>query len=130
MFIEIMANELFEIAARKKYRFPFNGQISAEDLWDLSPAQLDRVFKILKKDQKTGEEESLMNTRTSEDTTLDNKIALVKYIFETKQAEKLAAERKAEENAKKARIREIIADKKEEALKGMSIEELEKLLDT
>ena len=125
-----MANELFEIAARKKYRFPFNGQISAEDLWDLSPAQLDRVFKILKKDQKTGEEESLMNTRTSEDTTLDNKIALVKYIFETKQAEKLAAERKAEENAKKARIREIIADKKEAALKGMSIEELEKLLDT
>ena len=125
-----MANDLFETAVRKKYRFPFNGQISAEDLWDLSPAQLDRVFKILKKDQKTGEEESLMNTRTSEDTTLDNKIALVKYIFETKQAEKLAAERKAEENAKKARIREIIADKKEEALKGMSIEELEKLLDT
>ena len=47
----------------------------------------------------------------------------------SKQNEKLAAERLAEENAKKARIREIIADKKDEALKGMSIEELEKLLD-
>ena len=125
-----MANDLFEIAARKKYRFPFNGQISAEDLWDLTPAQLDRVFKTLKKDQKTSEEESLMNTKTSEDATLDNKIELVKYIFETKQAEKLAAEQKAQENARKARIREIIADKKDEALKGMSIEELQKLLDT
>ena len=119
-----MANDLFEIAARKKYRFPFNGQISAEDLWDLTPAQLDRVFKTLKKDQKTSEEESLMNTKTSEDATLDNKIELVKYIFETKQAEKLAAEQKAQENARKARIREIIADKKDEALK------LQKLLDT
>ena len=125
-----MANDLFETAVRKKYRFPFNGQISAEDLWDLSPAQLDRVYKTLKKDQKTGEEESLMNTWTLEDATLDNKITLVKYIFETKQAEKLAAELKAQENTRKARIREIIADKKEEALKGMSIEELEKLLDT
>ena len=125
-----MANDLFEIAARKKYRFPFNGQISAEDLWDLTPAQLDRVFKTLKKDQKTSEEESLMNTKTSEGATLDNKIELVKYIFETKQAEKLAAEQKAQENARKARIREIIADKKDEALKGMSIEELQKLLDT
>ena len=124
-----MSNDIFAIATRKKYRFPFNGQISVEDLWDLSTSQLDRVYKMLKKDQKASMEESLLTARTTEDTALDNKIEIVKIIFETKQNEKLAAERLAEENAKKARIREIIADKKDEALKGMSIEELEKLLE-
>ena len=124
-----MNNDIFALATRKKYRFPFNGQISVEDLWDLSSAQLDRVYKALKKDQKTSMEESLLDAKSSEDATLENKIEIVKYIFETKQIEKLAAEQQAEINAKKARIREIIADKKDEALKGMSIEELEKLLD-
>ena len=123
-----MSNDIFAVATRKKYRFPFNGQISVEDLWDLSLAQLDRVYKALKKDQKTSTEESLMTTRTSEDTTLDNKLDIVKFIFETKQGEKLAAERKVEEDAKKNRIREIIADKRDEELKSMSIEQLEKLL--
>lgn len=123
-----MSNDIFAVATRKKYRFPFNGQISVEDLWDLSLAQLDRVYKALKKDQKTSAEESLMTTRTSEDTTLDNKLDIVKFIFETKQGEKLAAERKVEEDAKKNRIREIIADKRDEELKSMSIEQLEKLL--
>lgn len=123
-----MPNDIFVVATRKKYRFPYNGQISVEDLWDLVPAQLDRVFKALKKDQKVSNEESLMTTRSAEDSDLDIKIELVKFIFETKQAEKAAAAAKAEADAKKKRIREIIADKKDAALESMSIEDLEKLL--
>ena len=124
-----MSNDIFEVATREKWRFPYNGQISVEDLWDLTASQLDRVYKALKKDQKTSNEESLMATRTSEDSLLDNKIELVKYIFEAKQAEKLAAVAKAEEAAKKKRIRELIASKKEAELESKSIEELEKLLE-
>lgn len=123
-----MTNDMFAVATRKKYRFPYNGQISVEDLWDLAPSQLDRVFKALKKDQKVSNEESLMTTRSAEDSDLDIKIELVKFIFETKQGEKAAAAAKAEADAKKKRIREIIADKKDAALESMSIEDLEKLL--
>ena len=123
-----MTNDMFAVATRKKYRFPFNGMISVEDLWDLTLSQLDRVFKALRKDQKVSNEESLMATRSAEDSDLDIKIELVRFIFETKQAEKAAAVAKAEADAKKKRIREIIASKKDAALEGMSIEDLEKML--
>ena len=124
-----MNNELFITATRKKYRFPFNGMISVEDLWDLNPAQLDKVYMDLKKEQKSDSGESLMTERTDADSIVDTKLELVKYIFDVKQAEKQAAIDKAEKDAKKKRIREIIASKKEAELEGMSIEELEKLLD-
>ena len=38
-------NALFVMATRGKYRFPFKGQISVEDLWDLSVKNLDSIFK-------------------------------------------------------------------------------------
>ena len=43
---------LFEVAVREKYRFPYNGMISTEDLWDLSVNALDSIFKTLNKDKK------------------------------------------------------------------------------
>lgn len=124
-----MIDNIFALATRQKYRFPFNGQISVEDLWDLTPAQLDRVYKALKKDQKASNEETLLTVRTTEDAVLDSKIELVKFIFETKQAEKAAAVLKAESEAKKKHIRELIAAKKDKQLEALSVEELEKLLE-
>ena len=51
---------LFEIAAREKYRYPFKGSISTEDLWDLNQAQLDTVFKALSREARAaGEEKSI-----------------------------------------------------------------------
>ena len=40
---------IFEAATRYKYRFPFKGMISVEDLWDLKLQDLDSVFKLMKK---------------------------------------------------------------------------------
>lgn len=48
---------VFERAAMNKYRFPYKGQISVEDLWDLSLPGLDSVFKHLNKLKKANEEE-------------------------------------------------------------------------
>ena len=42
---------IFEAATRYKYRFPFKGMISVEDLWDLKLQDLDSVFKLLNKEK-------------------------------------------------------------------------------
>ena len=47
-----MSDKLFENAVRKKYRYPFNGMISTEDLWDLSLKNLDTIYKALKSEIK------------------------------------------------------------------------------
>ena len=96
---------IFEAATRYKYRFPFKGMISVEDLWDLKLQDLDSVFK------------------------LENKIQIVKFIVQVKQAEtaeRLAAKDKKERNQK---IMRIIERKQNEALEGKSLEELTAMLE-
>lgn len=121
-----MAN-LFEIAAREKYRFPYKGQISVEDLWDLSPAQLDTIYKILNKSLKVQGEDSLL-TEGGADPTVSNMIEIVKHIFAVKQDEAKARKAAAENAEKKRRIMDIIAQKQDEALLNMSEADLQKML--
>ena len=120
---------IFETATRGKYRFPFRGQITVEDLWDLPVTQLDSIFKTLNAQYKQSKEESLLETKSKEDEVLDTQIAIVKHIVAVKQQE--AANRLAEKerHEKKQRIMEIMADKQDEALKGKSLEDLQKMLD-
>ena len=119
---------LFEIASRKKYRFPYNGWIATEDLWDLHPSQLDSIYKKLNKDLKAQEDDSLMSEK-KQDAALSNMVAIVKYIF-TKKHEEAEARKTAAENAeKRQRIMEIIAQKDDESMKSMSKEKLLKKLE-
>lgn len=122
-------SRLFELAVRKKYRFPFRGQISVEDLWDLSITNLDAVFKTLNKEKKQSEEESLLSVKSEADKEVENKIEIVKYIVAVKQAE--AAERiSAKEKAqRKQKIAAIIERKQDEELESKSIEELMKIIE-
>lgn len=120
---------MFEAATRNKYRFPFRGQISVEDLWDLTPAQLNTVFKTLSTEAKAAEEESLVRQRTEEEVVLENKIAIVRYIFEKKQEEAEARKQKAVNAEKRRRLMDLIASKEEAALGEKSIEDLKKMLE-
>ena len=122
-----MAN-LFEIAAREKYRFPYKGQITVEDLWDLSPTALDSIYKVLNKAMKAQEDESLMAER-AKDTTTENMVLIVKYIFAVKKEEANARKAAAENAEKRRHIMDILARKHEEALNNKSEEELLKMLD-
>lgn len=119
---------LFEVATRENYLFPFKGMINVIDLWNLSLTNLDSVFKTLNAEVKKSEEESLLNAKTKEDEELTNKIEIIKYIVNKKLAEKEARENEKKNKEKKQRILEIKAKRQDEALENMSDEDLDKLL--
>jgi CHASE3 domain sensor protein len=124
-----MATEkMFESAIRNKFRFPFKGQVSTEDLWDLTVKDLDSIFKTLNAQKKRVSEESLLSIITAEDEELESKIEIIKHIVSVKLAEAEARVLAKEKKEQKQKIMSIIASKKDEALQNKSISELEAIL--
>ena len=120
-------NELFIRAAKNKYRFPFKGQITSEDLFDLKLEDLDSIYKSLNKQVVEDNEASLLSTNKV-DKELHERIEIVKYVFMQKQKEKEEALLAAEKKQKREKILSAIANKKEQNLQNASIEELEAML--
>lgn len=119
---------LFEVATRNNYQFPFRGLINVIDLWDLSLTNLDSVFKVLNAEVKKSEEESLLNTKSKEDEELSNKIEIVKYIVGVKLGEKEAKEDEKKNREMKQRLLAIKAKRQNEALENLSDEDLDRAI--
>jgi hypothetical protein len=120
---------MFEKAARLKLRFTHKGLCTVEDLWDIPLQSLDLIFKDLNIKLKAQKEESLLETRSKEDEILDLKIAIVKHIVEVRLAEQKARKEQADKSVKKQKLLGIIAEKQDNVLRGMSVDELTKLVD-
>ena len=122
-------SNLFEIATRKKYRFPYKGIINSEDMWDLSVEELDSIYKALTREVKKNKEESLLAKKSEGEQDIDNMIELVKHIVSVKQQE--AADRiiAAQNRERNQEIMGIIKDKEKQKLKDASIEDLYKMLE-
>ena len=124
-----MEKNMFEMAARMKFRFNYKGVITVEDLWDLKKSALNDIYKSLKAEQKKDAEESLMSTKSVNDIVLDTKIDIVKYIFNQKVEEENAAAVSMQKKQQRKKILAIIAEKKDAKLHEMSIEELEAMVE-
>lgn len=127
-------NNMFEMASQFKFRYPWKGTITTEDLWDLNQSQLDAVYQALSKELKTCQEgDSLLSTKPAnlfdKEQDLTCKIEIVKYIFNCKQQADELHRMEAERAAKKQHILEVLAAKQENALQNMSEEDLKKMLD-
>lgn len=121
--------EMFIKATRNKARFPYRGQTSVEDLWDLPVTELDKIYKSLKKQEKTVNEESLLEVKTEEDEELTMQIEIVKYIVGVKLEEKKQAENAKAKKEQKEKLLQLLADKQYEELKGKTAEEIQKMID-
>lgn len=122
-----MNENLFEIASKEKYRYPFKGLVTTEDLWDLRAEDLDAIYKNLNAQKKRVNEDSLLSADTPEDKTLARKIEVVKHIFLVKQAQAENAVKARLAADKRRKIDELIAAKQDAKMAEMSIEDLEKL---
>lgn len=120
---------IFEQATRCKYRFPFKGLCTVEDLWDLSVTNLDTVYKELNKQKRNNNEDSLLET-SNEDTKLNDMIEIVKYIVSVKQKEKTDRLLEKERKERNQMIMDIIKDKEYENLRSKSIAELMGIVDS
>ena len=126
--MSIRTENIFEMATRNKYRFPYKGMISVEDLWDLNQTQLDSIYKALNKEAKANQEDSLMFSQTQTDLDLQAKIEIVRHIYTTKEQDTARRAAAAENAEKKRRILEILEQKQEDSLKNKSEDELLKML--
>lgn len=120
---------MFEMAIRGKYRFPYKGLLLVEDLWDLKLEQLDEIYGVLNSQIKRSKEESLLYKNNAEDDVLDCKIEIIKYIVKTKieeTTERLLAKEKRE---KKQMLLAALSSKEQENLKNKSAEEIQKMID-
>jgi hypothetical protein len=126
---KIVAGDMFEKASRKKVRFTFRGVQSVESLWDLSLEDLDFIYKDLFLKKKTTVQESLLNTRSSDDEYLDLQIDIIKYIVQVKMEEQDKKLKRAENRKQLQKLLAIKSEAEEAKLKSMSAEELDKLID-
>lgn len=124
-----MQYQLLETALRNKYRFPYKGQISVEDLYTLPVEELDKVYKDLMSLKRKSEGDSLLSDNKPEIQEVENRIEIVKHIVSLKLEEAEERKKAAEKKEKRQQILEIMADKQNEELKNMSKEELAKLLE-
>ena len=127
---------MFEKASRMKLRFESGkGAITVEDLWDLpltsntGKANLDDIARSIHKKLKSEENISFVSKEKPADSVAQLQFEIVKHIINVRLAEN-ETNAKARDNAmKKQRIRELIAERQDDALKGKSLDELQSMID-
>lgn len=121
---------LFEMATRNKMRFPSTkGELSVEDLWDLSDKDLDVVYKNLKDQEVKSSEESLLDD-ANVDPKLTAAIGIVRYIFTTKRNEKFAEKERINKKLTQQKYIDALSKKQDEAIEKMSEAELRAMIDS
>lgn len=120
---------IFEYAVENKLRFPYKGNISTEDLYDLTVEELDTIFKTLNREVKKSNEESLLEKKSDANIRLNVKIEIIKEIVAKKLAEIEASKTAVIKKQKNEKIMELIAQKQDENLRNLSIDELQKMLE-
>lgn len=120
---------IFEKASKAKLRFSTSrGQLSTEDLWDLSLESLDQIAVAIDKALETAGKKSFIGKRDTTNTALELQLEILKHIIEVKLAEKDAKAKRVERNAQLAQLKELAASKSNEALQGKSLEEINKMI--
>ena len=126
---------MFEKASRLKLRFDTNkGMLSVEDLWDLpllsatNKVNLDDIARSLHRQLKNDDDVSFVNLDRKSDKIVQLKFDVVKYIIEVRLAEHDAAKVARENREKKDRLLQLIAERQDDDLKNMPLDDLKKMV--
>jgi hypothetical protein len=115
---------LFLKAARKKYRFKTSkGDLNVEQLFSLNKTQLNELYLSL--ENKIQASSGLLGKKGN--VEIEDKLQIVKEVFNTIVEEKEKAEEAAKNRALKQEVLLAIDEKERGELKGKSLEELKAL---
>lgn len=121
---------MYKQASQLRLRFLTNvGQLSAEQLWDLSQTQLSNAIKSVKKVLKKNDDDELSFLEDTKEVDVENQLRfdILKDVYLTKKKEADELRNAADIKAHNHKIDSLIAEKQEGKLREMSIEDLEKL---
>lgn len=121
---------IFETASRLKLRFDINGQISVEQLWDAKmPALVDYEQQLTEVVEGYGK--STRRTRAARTITQEMnelRLEIVTYVLDVKERELDEAKNAASVKEHNQKILELIAQKQNQQLADMSIDDLQKMM--
>lgn len=119
------------VSIKNHFRYNYRGQITTEDLFDLSMEELDAIYKDLTQKRKELDTDSLLERPAfnEETETLDVKRSVVRLVFAQKKHEAAAKAGDIEKRRKEGMILHALDMKKNDELNNKSIEELQAMLD-
>ena len=121
--------ENFKQATKQKLRFQTNkGVLSVEQLWDLSLTDLDSLAVSLQEAYENSKGKSFLTKKSTKNATIKLQFDVCLDILQTKVEETEAAKELAENKAHNQKILQLIAEKKDDELKGKSVKQLEAML--
>lgn len=120
-------SDIYKQALRQNLRFEFKGLRSTEELFQLTPDQLDSLYQQLNAKRKAISEESLLSKPNKETKILDLQLSIIKDLVATLLQEEADREAAANNSARKQKLLELIERKQQEELGNLSIEELQNL---
>ena len=120
---------MFKQASKMKLRFATSkGNLSVEDLWDLSLPVLDKLAVSYDEELAKSPRKSFITNDTPSNTELELKFNIVKEIITDKLKEKADRETAKNKAAEKARLTELLAKKQSEKLESLPEDEIKRRL--
>jgi hypothetical protein len=121
--------DIFKLASRQKLRFTTSkGSLSTDQLWDLSLEDLDALAVGLETEYNHSAKTSFLVKKSAKDKTAKLRFDIVLDVLNTLVAENETATETREIKEHNKKILALIAEKKDDELKGKSTKELEKML--
>lgn len=128
-----MSMNIFERATRAGLRFPSTvGDLTTEQLWQLplktrsNKPDLDSTARVIYQELKGIDETSFVDDRPDpRRDELELMLEIIKHVIESKKADAARAEKAAETAERKRKLLDALASKDDQALAGMSREEIE-----
>lgn len=123
--------DMFERAVKAKLRFSSTqGELSTEDLFDLSLTSLDAIAKKVNKNLQAAGEESFLPSTTTKASTNDNlRLDILKYVIDVKVQEQDDRKNRANRKAQLEQLKELANAKANEQLSQKSLEDIQKMID-